>query len=530
MPVHNTSPHVEPDAAEVAGFSPASPGQVTAARPAGDVGRREPVGLGQVRSVLARVPRGWRAPLAAYLGCQAIFLFWWIAFYPGLMSYDSVVYVLHVTTGPWVDNHSVLYDSMVWLSLRVTGGLAALTLMQTIAMSAAFGYTVAAFRRLGVPGRWTAAAALTVAALPPTGAFMIFIWKDVPFTICAFLMVPTLAHLVSLRSRPGMPRDRRTNLLVAVLGLELLGMDLFRLNGFVVAVLAAAAMVILLPGLRARLAGVAAAGVCVAFFLNYVVYPAAGIEKTPKYISYAAADSDIAVAYAERPSSFTPADTRLMARAAPLAEWARTADCYDSDFTTKIPHFIERSSLLTGQLFHLWLQVFKRSPDLVLGARICRGAIAWSVFAGPPKLAANTSEPGDQIPANLFLLAPVLRGNPYRSALRGDPPSLELNKAANFLWLASKVSQLQWLLWRGAFWCYLSYMVLFTFARRRRNWQLLSLGAIIAAQQVGVMATNLAQLYRYMVSPIIIGIILIPLFFARNRPPPVTGSGADPGS
>ncbi len=39
-------------------------------------------------------------------------------FYPAIVSYDSVFYaLLHVTTGPWVDNHSVLYDSMVWLSL-----------------------------------------------------------------------------------------------------------------------------------------------------------------------------------------------------------------------------------------------------------------------------------------------------------------------------------------------------------------------------------------------------------------------------
>src|ERR1022692_4042169 len=97
VPVHNTTPRAEPDPAEAVGFSPANPGQVTAARSASDTGRRQPAGLGHIRSVLVRVPPRWRAPLAAYLGCQAIFLFWWIAFYPGLMSYDSIIYVLHVT-------------------------------------------------------------------------------------------------------------------------------------------------------------------------------------------------------------------------------------------------------------------------------------------------------------------------------------------------------------------------------------------------------------------------------------------------
>src|SRR5260370_11080919 len=204
-------------------------------------------------AVARRIPPRWRLPLATYLACQVIFLFWWAAFYPGLMSYDSVTYIQHVTTGPGVSDHSVLYDSMVWLSLHVTGDVAALTLAQTVAISAALAYTVAAFRRLGVPGRWTAVAAVIASALPSAGTFIIFVWKDVAFVICAYLTVPTLAHLVSLRGSPGWQRDRRVLWLIVALGLELLGLCLFRLNGSLFAVIAAFVMVCLLPGVRVRL-------------------------------------------------------------------------------------------------------------------------------------------------------------------------------------------------------------------------------------------------------------------------------------
>ncbi len=526
MPAHDTAPEAQPDAAHAPESGPAGPGRAAAAESGSGSGPRQPAGSSQFGSVLARVPRTWRAPIATYLGCQAIFLLWWAAFYPGLMSYDTVIYVLHVTTGPWINNLSVLYDSMVWLSLHTTGSLAPLTLLQTIAMSAAFGYTVFAFRRLGVPGRWTAIAAIIVAALPPTGAFIIFIWKDVPFTICAFLVVPTLAHLVSLRSSPGRLRRRRTNQLIAALGLEFLGMMLFRANGFIIVVLAAAALVCLLPGLRARLAAVSMAAILLSFFLNYVVYPAAGIKNASASLTLGPAYSDIAVAYAERPSSFTPADKSLMAQVAPLADWARTANCYDSDWTTNIHGFNKRSPGVSGQLFSLWLRVLERSPDLILGARICRGSIAWSIFPGPGRLAGATLEPDDTVPANLFLLADRVQGNPYRSALRAEPLSKDLNVAGNFLWNVSRTPQLQWLLWRGPFWCYLSYLILFAVARARRNWALLGLGAIIAAQQLGVLVDIPAQLYRYMISPVFIGIMLIPLFFARKRPVPAAGSGA----
>ena len=269
-----------------------------------------------------------------------IFLFWWAGFYPGLMNRDSITYVLHVTTGPWVNNHSVLYDAMVWLSLHATGDLGALTLAQTVAMSAALAYTVVAFRRLGVPGRWTAVAAVVVAALPPLGSFMIFIWKDVPFSICAYLVVPTVAHLVSLREGPAGVRDRRVTWLIAALGLELLGMCLFRNNGFAPVLVAAVLLVALLPGLRARLAATVAAVIFATFVLNWFVYPAVGIKPMPSSLALGPVYADIAVAYADAPSTFTAADKSLMRRVAPLAEWAKNANCYDADKTTHIAGFV----------------------------------------------------------------------------------------------------------------------------------------------------------------------------------------------
>jgi len=468
------------------------------------------------------VPERWRLPLATFLACQAIFLFWWAAFFPALMSYDSAAYVLQVTAGPWANNYSVLYDVLVWLSLHVTGGLAALALAQTVAMSASFGYTVVAFRRIGVPGRWTAVAAVIAAALPPTGTFVIFVWKDVGFVICLYLVVPTVAHLVSLRESLDWRRDRRVNRLIAALGLELLGVMLFRLNGFLIVAIAAVVLLIVLPGIRLRLTAAIVAAACVTFLLTFFVYPAVGIQKTPAWEAYSIQYADIGVAYYDRPSSFTTADLQIMAQAAPLATWRDTANCYDSDTTTRILDSSARSQPLSGQLNALWLRILKRSPDLVLGARICRGSIAWSIFAGPASMNAGTITDPTSIDPSLWGLAyrPGMRDNPYRDAMRTRPLSATLNKAALFLRSASNTPQLDWLLWRAPFWCYLSYLAVWLFARRRRNWGLLALGAIVAGQQLGTLVDVPNQLFRYMAGPIIIGIILVPLLFVRNRPAP----------
>jgi hypothetical protein len=115
--------------------------------------------------------------------------------------------------------------------------------------------------------------------------------------------------------------------------------------------------------------------------------------------------------------------------------------------------------------------------------------------------------------------------NPYRGALRTRPLSTTLNHVGLFLRALSNTPQFDWLLWRGAFWCYLSYLAVWLFARRRRNWALLSLGAIVAGQQLGIMVDVPAQLFRYMAAPIFLGIVLVPLFFVPERPaPPKTTS------
>jgi hypothetical protein len=519
--VQDATPRVEPGAAPAPepGSGPAQPARV----PVGDRIRElvRPAGR-----LLGRVPRHWRLPLATYLACQAIFLLWWAAFYPALMSYDSAAYVLQVTKGPWANNYSVLYDVLVWLSLHATGGLAALALVQTAAMSAALGYTVAAFRRLGIPGRWTAAAAVIVAALPPTGTFVIFVWKDVGFALCVYLVVPTAAHLVSLRGSPGWRRDPRVNWLIAALGLEMLGIMLFRLNGFLVVAIAAAVMLAVLPGVRGRLAAATAAAACLVYLLNYAAFPAMGIQKTPAWEAYSIQYADIAVAYAGRPWTFTAADLSLMAQAAPLATWKATANCYDSDRTDRALYARARAAPLDSQLMGLWVRVLKRTPDLVLGARICRGSIAWSLFGGPSRLDAQTTHDPTSIDPQLWGLGPQLRGNPYRDAMRTRPLSGTLNKAGLFLRSVSETPQLDWLLWRGAFWCYVSYLAVLLFARRRRNWALLSLGAIVAGQQLGILADVPDQLFRYMASPIFIGIMLVPLLFAGHRPPPAIAGGS----
>ena len=111
---------------------------------------------------------------------------------------------------------------------------------------------------------------------------------------------------------------RRSAALFVSLAFEVLGLALFRNNGFLFAAIAAVLAVLLLPGLRRRLTLATALPLALAFLLSAQVFPALGVLGVRPSLTYATAYSDIAVTYAERPSAFSRADLRLMAKVAPL--------------------------------------------------------------------------------------------------------------------------------------------------------------------------------------------------------------------
>lgn len=445
-----------------------------------------------------------RLPLIVLLSTQALLLLWWAAFYPGLMSYDSISYVWHVTTGHWMANHSVAYDGLVWLSLRLTGDLGALTLAQTVAMSGALAYAASALRELGAPPIAAGLAAIAVPVLPATGSFVVTVWKDVPFTVCAVLATATLARLVS----------RRTAATLVALGVELTGMVVFRNNGFLFVAIAAPLIVWLLRGARLRLLAVVGVPLLLAFTLTGVVFPAMGIPGAPPSLTYATAYGDIAVAFKRARASFTPRDTAVMAEVAPLSHWRGSADCHTADPTTQRPGFTAAADARNGELIALWRRVILRTPTVVAAARLCRGSIAWNVVEGARGHSARTAVHGVGVPDDLFGWArwnAEMRTSPYRPILALRPLSAPLRDAATAFRDAGRAPWLMWLLWRGAIWCYLAYAVVVAHARARRDRTVMVLAAVVLGQQLGVLLANPAQLYRYMVAPMIIGVLLLSL-------------------
>src|SRR4051794_9463536 len=132
-----------------------------------------------------------------------ILLLWWIALYPALFSPDSIAYTVQVTRGPWTTDYSVLYNSILWLSLKITGGPALVPFLQVVGMAGAVTYCGTGLLRLGARWRWVATVVIGLCLVPALGAFTAYLSKDVAFTIAELVAFGATMRLVAYRLDEG---------------------------------------------------------------------------------------------------------------------------------------------------------------------------------------------------------------------------------------------------------------------------------------------------------------------------------------
>ncbi|MGI5284118.1 hypothetical protein ACQEVF_12355 [Nonomuraea polychroma] len=467
-------------------------------------------------------PRPW-AGLATFLVIQAVLGCWWAAFYPGLFSRDSVLYLSHTIVGPWVSDHSVVYDALLWLSFRITGDLGAVTFAQTTAMAGALTFLAQSLKALGAPRRATTAVAVLMPLAPPVGAFSVTLWKDVPFTICAVAIAGLCARFAVGRvvTWPGL----------AGLGALMLALGLFRANGFLVVGVAVVVLVLIVTTMRVRLLLAGTVAAALPLVLTNLVFPQFGIVAPAKTYVYHTAFGDIAVAYRDRPDLFSAQDKTLMASVAPLDRWWWGGTCYTinpliwrGDFSW------QQADARTTELLDLWKRLLVSEPRLIVEARLCRGAIAWKPVQDPLYTGGATYRFSRRPTADSYVGPTKVPDFPGREVYSLRPLSSELYQVADGWLTASLAPEYDWALWRGASWAYLSYLAVGLGAVVLRNRYVVGVAAVVAGQQLAVLANISAQDFRYMASPIFVGVLLVPLLvrsagvlvvrLVRRRPRP----------
>ncbi|MFI5075764.1 MAG: hypothetical protein ACHQRO_00400, partial [Vicinamibacteria bacterium] len=167
--------------------------------------------------------------MAAYarfgLPCAAVWVVYLLAFWPGILTEDSIEQWTDMTSGVIRGYHSPLQTILHWLLTRLWLSPAIIVMAQIAALSAAYAMVAAECAARNAPRWLLVATTLLVAALPANGFIVVTLWKDVPYSIALL----TITALTLRLARSGGRFTGRFD--VVVMAIALTAAATFRHNG-----------------------------------------------------------------------------------------------------------------------------------------------------------------------------------------------------------------------------------------------------------------------------------------------------------
>lgn len=436
-----------------------------------------------------------RPPAAYWLAGLAVLpmLVWWLGWYPGFASSDTIDQWRQGLTGDYLNNHPPIHT--LYLEVASLGNTrpGLVSLLQILVLAGLLTLVAKRLVDAGVPP-WAAVGATWLAGVAPAVATMtLSLWKDVVFGLFLLWAWSELLHLARNSAdweRPW-PAIR--------LGLALAGVWVFRGNGPITVLLLLVALAWVLRHRLRRLVLPGLVTLVAAFALTTPLgwmlgVRGPGIDPSQVFLP------DVAASFNSEPETFTEADLELITDLAPVEVWEERYDCFDSTpllFDPSFDHDPLRAD--RGAYRGLVVSVALRDPDSVLEHRLC----AANFLYWPPQPAdAYFHRPPYDIPAN-------------EVGLVRSPRSERAFAVTDAIWRWGE--DFLWLIWRPAIVLIPALVTLVILALRRRTWPLLTPGILFLAHYANAAVTSPAQELRYAYPLYLVGLLTIPLLWVAAK-------------
>lgn len=436
------------------------------------------------------------------LPCFVVWLMYWLAFFPGLLSPDSIDQ-WHQILGLWPinDSHPAFHTLLMWVITRLWLSPAVIAIVQMLAMSSLIGWGLACFARLGVPRVVLWSVCGLFALSPVMGTMTISLWKDIPYSMSVLWL--TLLILEIIVSRGEWLRSSRWN--IVLLGVALACVALFRHNGILVSL-----------GTIAIIAGVYRLcwkQILIAFFVAASIYGVVreplynvvGVRRVADYLLYQVPVHQVAAVVAAG-TPLTSEERSILDKLFPIDKWGKAYACtsihsiyYAHDFNYSL---IDSDNEYKAALRRVWLSLLLRNPLAVIRHQFCAAALVWLV---PPLTYLYTVE--REIPQNGLGLS-----------TQSQWPAMRRVVTKLLDW--SGRPEVIWLLWRPALYLYMILLgsAVMAYRTREPRWLLFAVPAIL--QSASLLLVNVGQDFRYQYSVYLVGVMslcLLPLAKGRTK-------------
>lgn len=301
-------------------------------------------------------------------------ILYWLAYYPGSMTADSIVQWLQMTGAePLTTQHSVAYIMISWLITRIWFHPAAIAAVQIMAHIFVHCFIFAFYdERIG--RRKVTVAACVTALYPLNNLTTITLWKDIPYSLALLEMTYILIRVVcygeSLKGR--WHRAGFAACCAAVL--------LFRHNGILV-VWAVFFALVIFEEQRKYFAQAVLAAVCFAMIFQGPVFKILGVqtENNQMKLGYGPL-TDIGYLI-HSGAAFTEEEQQFLDVILPADKWKESYKSYDVD-SIYFHHDINKDFLMDNQneFYKIWLKYGLKYPHYYLLSNMSRTSLVWNIF------------------------------------------------------------------------------------------------------------------------------------------------------
>jgi len=416
-------------------------------------------------------------------------LIYLLAYWPGMMSADSLSQWGQALSGHFNDHHPASHTFLIWLLVRIYPSPALVALTQILALGLLSGYILGFFETQGVPQPVLWAASLIFALSPVNGTMVNTLWKDVLYSTA-------LLSLTFLVYRIGITRGRWLESCWSPVLLGLTGalMSSFRHNGWPLVLATFLLILLVYWRLWSRVAIAAAVFAGALLFIREPVYRFAKVSTQGVY---EAGTSSLFSLYsmAAEADSGSYAETMIQSIRPFSGNWSCDLSA-QYQAVQQIDGSGQRESVLQKGI-----NLISRSPNLMYYYYTCRRSFSWIVW-DPYGFIDNTSH-------TRYLVDP----NPYGIIPDSKLPFVR-ERVSEFVFWTSSDNRISWLVWRPALYLYLFIFVIAVQALKRQDLRLFLTSAPLVLQAIGFTILFTAPNFRLQYAVYLAALLFWPLLFA----------------
>ncbi len=422
-----------------------------------------------------------------------------LAYFPAVLTPDSLAHWRQIHTGVYDDWHSVFYSVLLWLLTRIVDQPWIIPLTQIIALSLSIAWGLGELQNWGVRRGYLWGITLLTAFAFQIMLTVISVWKDVPYSICIFLFFVQILKLVRTK---GAWLNHKSHLIGLIL--TLCGVLLFRKNGLFVVYIS---LILLALLYRKFWKPVLITGVITLMLTQGFTFFSTRLLDV--FINSGKGTSILLhhiIAHVDHGTPMNEAQLAHLDHILPLDQWVYQCGTVDTvmwNANTDRTYYAETLDQTTDLFFDL----LKKDPWVDVQHQICASELVWRLI------------PSTYTFTNKF--DHIGRLDEYRWITKNDMglkeesklPGLNRKMMDYFFWLEGNYNLIYVVTWRPAFYLYLSLLSIGLLAWKRKRWILLLPAAPVLLQSGTLMAINLAQDFRYQFSIVLIGFLCLGLWF-----------------